>query len=312
MRDARVIGLAWVALSACGTHAATMVGDAGDAATLVDGDVLPPVGDANTTGCADDAKLVYVVSTQNDLWRFNPGTLAFTKVGTLDCPTTSTPESMAIDRSARAYVAMMDGNLFQVDTATAHCAATGYTLEQSQRKIFDLSFSRTSATSETLFTSTTCCWSNGGVTVTNQGGGGLATLAVPSLKLALVGDYTGALAGYPAALAGTGDGRLFGMFPNVNQADGGAAPMLAQIDETTGATSAPIVLSSAVQSGSAFAFSFWGGDFWFYAGKSGGQSSTVTRFRYSTDKSYSMVIADTGMTIIGAGVSTCAPLVAPN
>jgi len=207
---------------------------------------------------------------------------------------------------------MMDGALFQVDTSTAHCTPTSYALAQNERKIFDLAFSTTGST-ETLFSSTTCCYDDaGGVTVTNHGGGGLATIAMPSLSLSLVGDYTGLFAGYPCALAGTGDGRFFGFFPNVNDPDGGVAQILAQVDRTSGATPNPIVLSSAVHTGAAFAFSFWGGDFWFYAANSSGTSSDVTRFRYSTDQSYSVVVMDTGMTIIGAGVSTCAPLVAPN
>jgi len=203
-------------LFACGTSPAKT--DAGADGSTSDVIVAPL--DGTPGDCSDQAKRVYLVSTQNDLWSFDPGTLAFQKIGALDCPTTSTPESLGVDRTARAWVAMMDGALFQVDTSTAHCTPTSYALAQNERKIFDLAFSTTGST-ETLFSSTTCCYDDaGGVTVTNHGGGGLATIAMPSLSLSLVGDYTGLLAGYPCALAGTGDGRLFGFFPSVNDPDG--------------------------------------------------------------------------------------------
>lgn len=304
-------------------------GSGGTATPFVDGGTsdggLPNdgalFGDTTTSdGCVESAKLVYVVSTQNDLWSFDPGTLAFKKVGALDCPTTSTPESMAIDQAAVAYVAMMDGTLFTADTTNAHCKPTTYAIEQQKRRIYDMSFVRgPSASSETLYVSTTCCFDNGSVTVVDHGGGGLATLSRPAFALDLVGDYTGALTGYPAALAGTGDGRLFGFFPNVSvttDAGPNAVPMLATIDlsqKGTAPTPSPIALDSTqVQAGAAFAFSFWGGDFWFYAAAGTSTPSTVTRYRYGTNKTYAQVVANAGMTIIGAGVSTCAPLTAPN
>src|SRR5690242_19574950 len=49
-------------------------------------------------GCSDAAKLVYVVSQENDLYSFAPNTTTFTKIGRLECPTFATPNSMAIDR----------------------------------------------------------------------------------------------------------------------------------------------------------------------------------------------------------------------
>lgn len=307
-----------IALLGCGSASTSMTPDGGipSDGSLVDAPIFADAPVAS--GCVDSAKLVYVVSTQNDLWSFDPGSLAFKKVGALDCPTTSTPESMAIDEKATAYVAMMDGTLFTVDTSNAHCKPTAYAIEQQQRRIYDMSFVR-GPSAETLFVSTTCCYSGGGVTITNNGGGGLAKLALPSYGLSLVGDYTGELAGYPTALAGTGDGRLFGFFPNVSvTTDAGpkAQPTLALIDTSqngTAPTPTPIALDGTkVGGGAAYAFSFWGGDFWFYSASSMSTPSTVTRYRYGTNKTYAQVVPDTGMTIIGAGVSTCAPLAAPN
>ena len=55
----------------------------------------------------------------------------------------------------------------------------------------------------------------------------------------------------------------------------------------------------------------WGGDFWFYT-QGNGVGSTVTHYKYATDKSYVNAVADTGFVIVGAGVSTCAPTTPPN
>jgi hypothetical protein len=84
---------------------------------------------------------------------------------------------------------------------------------------------------------------------------------------------------------------------------------LAKIDEGSAATSANQSLKG-VSTGVAWAFSFWGGDFWFYT--SGGAPSTVTRKQASTDGSLSTAVANVGgFRIVGAGVSTCAPVTPP-
>jgi hypothetical protein len=276
--------------------------------------------DAGTGTCSDASKLVYLVSVENDLWTFDPAALVFTKVGALDCPTTPcgatwSPEAMAVDRNGTAYIAMTDGRIFTADTATAHCSATSYVTGQNGRRVFDMAFATDGmTTSETLYTVTdelveTITCSDAGPQTDVSGssqGGGLATIGIPSLAMSLVGDYTDGLAGQTCALTGTGDGRLFGWFGGGGSSD---PSVIAEIDKTTGATpsSTPI---NGVATGGDFAWSFWGGDFWFYSAN--GASSSVTRFRYSTDQSVSVVVADTGMLIVGAGVSTCAPVVPVN
>ncbi len=248
--------------------------------------------------CSDAAKLVYVVSAQNDLYSFNPASLTFVKIGTLDCPTLSSPNSMAVDRDARAYVNMSDGSLFTVDTSNAHCTATGYQVGQLSRRIRGMGFATDTGggTSETLYTCT--------ADDANFTGGGLAKISLPSYKLSLLGDYTSGLGGNECELTGTGDARLFGFFAILDP------PKLAEMNESSGATPSPVDLTQ-VGTSSSYAFSFWGGDFWFYTAPGFGNSH-VTRYKYATDKSFSVVVQDTGMTIVGAGVSTCAPLQPPN
>ena len=79
----------------------------------------------NPTGCSEAAKLVYVVAVDGSMYKFDPPSLAFTKVGTLQCPSTGKPNSMAIDRSATAWVNYTSGEIFKVSTSDASCTASG-------------------------------------------------------------------------------------------------------------------------------------------------------------------------------------------
>jgi hypothetical protein len=102
-----------------------------------------------------------------------------------------------------------------------------------------------------------------------------------------------------AELTGTGDGRLYGFFTTIPEAT------LAKIEKSSASTSENRALDG-VSTGSAWAFSFWGGDFWFYT--SFGEPSSVTRLHAQTGE-IEVVKQDVGgFRIVGAGVSTCAPL----
>jgi hypothetical protein len=122
-----------------------------------------------------------------------------------------------------------------------------------------------------------------------------------------VGQFTGStLKGQSAELTGTGDAKLFGFFTT--------QPVhVAQIDKGTGATPASGDHAlSQVQVPGAWAFSFWGGAFYLYT-SDGTSTSTVTKYDPTTnavDTSY-IPGQDTQFIIVGAGVSTCAPLTPP-
>jgi hypothetical protein len=60
--------------------------------------------------------------------------------------------------------------------------------------------------------------------------------------------------------------------------------------------------------GLGFAFAHWGGDYWLFTAPSG--STVVTDFVYATATSTDVVL-NAGFKVVGAGVSTCAPLVRP-
>ena len=254
-------------------------------------------GAGNQSGCSDAAKLVYVVDDSNELFSYDPGASKFAKIGDLNCPAGSeTPNSMAVDRSGTAWVNFSEGSLFKVSTADASCQATTYQKQQGGFIRFGMAFANDSASTdkETLYVV--------GIEGVN-GGKGLAKIDLNSMTLTKIGDFSGDLQGQGAELTGTGDGRLYGFFTTEPSAT------LAQIDKGTGATSGETPLDG-VNTGTAWAFSFWGGDFWFYT--SSGAPSTVTRKQTSTNGSLSTAVQDVGgFQIVGAGVSTCAPTTPP-
>lgn len=261
-----------------------------------DSDGGAPPGD----GCTDAARLVYVVSAENDLYSFTPNTATFQRIGPLECPTNglATPNSMAIDREGTAWVNFSDGSLFKVSTANASCSSTSFQPNQSGFLRFGMAFATNGedSTDETLYVS--------GLGGGGGGGLGLGKIDLDTMTLTVLGDYTGNLAGQGAELTGTGDGHLYGFFTTQPFAT------LAEIDRSNGATSNDQALDG-VQTGSAWAFSFWGGDFWFYTSE-GTSPSRVTRLATSGSGDISVVKGDVGgFRIVGAGVSTCAPTAPP-
>jgi hypothetical protein len=249
-------------------------------------------------GCSAEAKLVYVVSQEHDLYSFNPSALAFTKIGPIDCPAASTPNSMAIDRSGNAWVNYSDGSLFKVSTTTAKCEKTTFVPGQSGFVKFGMAFATNGEGSqdETLYVAS--------VDEIGDGGRGLAKIDLSTMKLTVLGEYSGSLRGEAAELTGTGDGKLYGFFTTAPYAT------LAQIDKAQGATSGEKPLTG-VSTGLAWAFSFWGGDFWFYT-SNGVSPSSVTQLRASGNSEIKVVKENVGnFKIVGAGVSTCAPLTPP-
>ncbi|MDB4945753.1 MAG: hypothetical protein JWP97_5287 [Labilithrix sp.] len=255
-------------------------------------------GSSGSSTCAAATTFVYVVSDSNVLYQFVPNTGVFTRIGTLSCPAgAATPNSMAVDRKGVAWVNFSDGSLFNVSTTDASCKPTTFQPLQHGFERFGMAFASNSAGSEdeTLYVV--------GISGLDEGQG-LAKIDLSTMVLTPIGDFSGSLRGRGAELTGTGDGRLFGFFTTSPYAT------LAQIDTKTGATSGATELDG-VSTGAAWAFSFWGGDFWFYT-SDGFSPSIVTRKASSSDGALSTPIDDVGnFRIVGAGVSTCAPTSPP-
>lgn len=247
--------------------------------------------------CQDAGTLsIYVVSTESKLWSFDPPSREFTLVGSFSCPASSgaTPNSMAVAHDGRAFVNFDTGELFEVNVVTAACKATGFVPNQQGFSTrFGSAFSADpSGANETYFVS-----SNDFATAGNPGK--LGRIDLDTLTLTVVGEYTTFIG--DAELTGTGDGRLyaFGLVSGNNDS------FFAQLDPTDAtvlsAFKVPIVKNDA----SSWAFSFWGGAFYFFTGV--GSDSHVARLQLDgspLDLQYAVL---PGQRIVGAGVSTCAP-----
>jgi hypothetical protein len=264
-------------------------------------DVLPPLDakplrDVSVDLCRDaGATLVYAVTENNHLLRFDPPAASFTTIGTLACADPNTPFSMAVDRKGIAYVlyavydGLTPGNIYRVSLATSACLPTGFAAPDGFLS-FGMGFSADDqGTGETLY-----------VASDNATGGELGAIDTTSYNLSPIGFFNPPILG--AELSGTGDGRLFAFYTEGGPGDGGPVA-IAQIDKATGKIIARNELTG-VDQGNAWAFAFWGGDFYLFTAPGNG-GSIVQRYR-PTDGSITQV-ADYPERIVGAGVSTCAP-----
>jgi hypothetical protein len=251
-------------------------------------------------GCSAASELVYVFATDNTIWSFDPPTKQFTFVAMVDCATTLSPNSMAIDRNLVAWLNYedgVDGNIFRFDLKVkSGCTQTPIVLPSGFEQVgMGFSSDTPGGSSETLY-------------VDGIGGAGLARVDMSNNTVVPIGTFGNDpnLIGQSAELTGTGDARLFGYFTT-------DPVRVAQLDKATGQAINDFPLNG-VSPPSDWAFSFWGGDFYLYAAPGDNSTGNSSVIHYSpssmaVDPSY---VPDVGFTIIGAGVSTCAPLKPPN
>jgi hypothetical protein len=177
--------------------------------------------------------------------------------------------------------------MYHVDILTAGCTDTSFVSNTPGFSKFGMGFVADSpgSSAETLY-------------VADFDGSALGRIDTSSLMLSAVGGYDQIF--QSAELTGTGHARLFGFFTT-------SPPIVAEIDPKSAK-----ILSQAPQPsvdiGSAWAFAFWGGDFYLFT--SPGSSSRVDRYRPSDGTTVNLK-SSVGFHIVGAGVSTCAPTEMP-
>lgn len=254
--------------------------------------VEPDTGGASGE-CTDDNKQIYVVTSASELYRFAPDTLTFTKVRDIDCGSlNSSPFSMAVDRFGMAWVLYGDGRLYQVGAQNRNvpCRETKFAPDQANFRKFGMAFVTKDASSsaETLFAA-------------DYDAKGLAQIDTGSLKLTFIGPFSSITAA--GELTGRSDARMFAFFKDAS----GQPARIAEVEPLTARVTTVRTIPEVVV-GRAWAFAHWGGDFWLFTAPSG--SSQVTRYRYDENRS-EVVKKDLGFAVVGAGVSTCAPLSSP-
>jgi hypothetical protein len=258
-----------------------------------------------STVCSPGSELIYVVDSDNRLLSFNPrdGKYEFKLIGTLSCPAGSsfgggkaTPFSMAVDRQARAWVLYSRGEIFWVSTTDASCKSSGFAKNQSSFETFGMGFVSDAEGSEkeTLFVA--------GGSYSNQNVANLASIDASTLKLSKIAGLS--LSGQSSPeLSGTGKGELYGYYP-------GGSPFIGQIDKASAGVLRRWTLSSMGSSPSAWAFAHWGGRFYLFITANVGVStrSMVYEFDPATGKAVE-IKTSASYRIVGAGVSTCAPVI---
>ena len=242
--------------------------------------------------CVEASQWIYTVDDGGTFSRFDPTTSTFIDIGKLKCPSSylSHPFSMAVDQNAVAWVAYSDGTLFKVDTATGKCEATSFQVGQHGLSTFGMGFVFDPLTGvDTLYIAGT----------ESSGYYKQSTLAKVSFP-ALVVTPIGATDGMPE-LTGTGDGALWGFFPIGTSSTGLAT--LSQLDPASGSTLKSYIYKDLTGNNN-WAMKFWGGWFWIFL-----DTSIYKVSRSDPDPTtIHTVIAYSGRSIVGAGVSTCAPL----
>jgi hypothetical protein len=265
-------------------------------AVATEEDALPPLDvltmpDVVRSECVDAGETqIYVITEQYVLYSFYPPTLTFTEIGTIACPTTTPgamPFSMAVDDKGVAYTVFNDGELFRVSTATAACEATPYVSGQSGFTTFGMGYSGdTSDAGETLY-------------VAGYSNETLATID-PNFVVHPIAAFSGASVIEPE-LTGTGAGQLFAFYSHESNQD--PTTYIGALDKATAEVVSEAPLPNTPQ-GNAWAFAFWGGNFYVFT-SADGQTSNVTEYQPATNSV--SVVTTLSNAIIGAGVSTCAP-----
>jgi len=247
--------------------------------------------DGGAGGCPDELKEIYVLGEDTSLARFAPDTKKITPIGKINCGGgLASPNSMAVDRTGIAWVNYNDGSLWRVRVKDAMCtgttfnfSTTGFTTQVGMAYVSN----SPGSLDETLY-------------VAAFDGSGVAKIDTTALTLSRVGSYGTSGLG-AAELTGTGDARLFAFFQT--------SATVAPVDRSSGKLGAQKAVPGLVV-GSAWAFAFWGGDFWMFADPTPGANSTVTQFDMTAGTA-SVVVPDFGFIVVGAGVSTCAPTTKP-
>lgn len=251
--------------------------------------------------CAPKSDLVYLLSDTAELWLFDPAALEFTKLGSFDCGVDPTTFSMGVARDGTAWIMFQPGgDIFLVDVNDANtCVPSGWQPNQFGYNLFGMGFaSNEVAGCDQLYLHSF----DGGSWAEGENVGMLARVdreTMAAMPIAPI-DYNG------GELSGTGDGRLFAFA-------GAGDAKLVEYDRSTGEELA-ITALPGLQLTYAFAFAFWGGDFFFFTESGGiGTPSRVTWLDHDQSEGggSTTVVAEAPLRVVGAGVSTCAPVTPP-
>jgi hypothetical protein len=247
---------------------------------------------------------IFVLSDNAELWKYYPESNDFALLGNFNCGGNTNMFSMAVDRLGYAWVMLNSpaGDIWKIDvTNPTNCIDPGYTPNQQGVGYFGMAFVSNSAVDQ--------CDRLYGNTYDGLGGfsegpniGKFVTLDPDSLLIDIISptNFNG------AEMSGTGDGRVFSF--------GGVPSKLVERNKQTGEIVSTLPLNNLPLT-NAFAFAFFAGDFYFFTESDNNNLiSKVTHLDYDdsdNDGQQQLTVVNTAapLRVVGAGVSTCAPLV---
>ncbi|WAS96973.1 hypothetical protein [Nannocystis punicea] len=246
---------------------------------------------------------IFVLSGDAELWKYFPESNSFTMLGGLNCGGLVSTFSMAVDRQGFAWVQFVGGELRKVDvTNVSNCEDPGFSPGQLGVNNFGMAFVSNSQFDQCdrIYGNT---YSGFGPFSEGPNIGDFLSIDPDSLQLSKLGktNFDG------AELTGTGDGRAFEF--------GGTGPAkLVEVDKASGAALEVLPLGGLEINNGAFAFAFFAGDFYFFTDSDNDFfASEVTRLDYDDSdmngiQDLELLTSDAPLLIVGAGVSTCAPV----
>jgi hypothetical protein len=305
-----------------------------DGGGMTEGDGGTPV-----STCSALTQGIYVVTVNSHLVRFDPESISFDPAISL-CPEVSdSVASVAIDRSANAWALFTNGLLYRASVADGRCLVTEHELAspyEYHRYWGGTSLTFVSdaegASSETLYYSTFAVAESdtnheyhcGQAEVSAHPLDGrplcdvrLGTLDTETGESTVLPEPTGTVG--RLVLTGTGSGELWGVWPSgmpygPDGREQYTHPVIGQIDKNTGEVISEFELTELEEEywwwwGEWYgwgALAFWGGWFYLFLRPPDARSSRIWRFRPEGEV-LEEVMHESGLEIVGAGVSTCAP-----
>jgi hypothetical protein len=233
--------------------------------------------------CTETSDLIYTVdkNTQN-MYLFDPNSSSFSMLGALPCDDwgwEGDPGSMGVSRNGYAYVRYSGGLLYEVDVTDLSCEESNFSSHNFGAYGMGYATDHGNTWQDQLY-------------IANSD-------TVASLNVQ-TGQYT--TIGYmpsQSELTGNANGELWAFLPLEQPAK------LVQLDKNNGNIVESISINSfSLQDLDTFAFAYWGGDFYLFV-RLYGQSTNV--YKVERNGTQTLVLEDSGLNIVGAGVSTCAP-----
>ncbi len=241
-------------------------------------------------GCDAGDDSIVLLTGSGELHRFDPMTVTSSRIGQLNC-STSFFNSMSVSRTGRLYLSSDIGELYIANADTLACEKTPFDASQVDFIRYGMGFTADDVPGgESLFIAPRSAFD-----VVDR----LGRIDLDDYELHIVGEFSPPL---PAAeVKGTSDGRLF----LIHMATDFETARLIEVDKDTAMLGDSIELPVG-DNYQAFDFAFWGGAFYIFISLGG--ETTATVIRYAPDSGSLDVLGVIPVIVVGAGVSTCAPL----